>query len=34
LNGKSAVGVWKVCAGDSLTGDTGTINQITLIITR
>jgi subtilisin-like proprotein convertase family protein len=34
LNGKSAVGTWKFCVGDSETDDTGTINRVTLTISR
>ena len=34
LNGKSATGTWRFCVGDSGELDTGTINQVTLTITR
>jgi subtilisin-like proprotein convertase family protein len=34
LNGKSAVGVWRFCAGDSDSDDPGTINRVTLVISR
>ena len=34
FNGKVAAGTWKFCVGDSGRDDTGTINKVTLNISR
>jgi hypothetical protein len=34
LNGKSATGTWKFCVGDAGSSDVGTINRVTLTVTR